>query len=331
MTLRAGLVGLGVMGKHHARVLSSLDGVELVSIVDPLFAGTEVAGKRVASDVQELLGLNLDYCIIASPTDLHEELGTNLARNGVSALIEKPLAHTALAAESLVQAFESAGLVAGVGHIERYNPALLQARARIQQGQLGRILQVSTRRQGPFPARISDVGVVKDLGTHDFDLTSWITGKRYSHVSAEVSFKAGRPHEDLVVVSGALEDGIIVSHVVNWMSPFKERTVVITGENGALIADTLTADLTFYANGILNTEWDEIASFRGVREGDIVRYAIAKPEPLRTEHEHFRDAVLGKPSEIVSVREGLQVVEVFEAVLKSAQTASVVRLQPEHS
>lgn len=328
MNLRAGLVGLGVMGKHHARVLASLDGVELVSIVDPLFAGQEVSGRRVAGDVRELLDLGLDYCVIASPTDLHEELGVRLASHGVSALLEKPLAHTASAAETLVQSFEAAGLVAGVGHIERYNPALLEARARIRQGQLGRILQVVTRRQGPFPARISDVGVVKDLGTHDLDLTSWITGQRYSSVSAEVSCTTGRPHEDLVVVVASLEAGVIVSHVVNWMSPFKERTIVITGEHGAFVADTLTADLTFYANGVLDTEWDEIASFRGVREGDVVRYAIAKPEPLRTEHENFRDAVLGKEAEVVSLRDGLQAVQVSEAILTSAQSGSVVHLEP---
>ena len=326
MVLRVGLVGLGVMGKHHARVLSSLDAVELVGVVDPGFPGESIGGCAIYGSVHELVDLQIDYCVIASPTDLHRSLGDTFAAAGVHALIEKPLADTSTAAAELVTAFESAGLIAAVGHIERYNPALMEARRRVQAGQLGRILQVATRRQGPFPARISDVGVVKDLATHDIDLTAWITGQTYSSVSAQVSYRAGRPHEDMVVASGSLSEGTIFTHTVNWLSPFKERTVVITGEDGALVADTLSADVTFYANGVLATEWDELAAFRGVREGDVIRYAIAKPEPLKTEHENFRDAVLGKPAEIVTAREGLKAVSVAEAMLQSAASCSTVML-----
>ena len=86
----------------------------------------------------------------------------------------------------------------------------------------------------------------------------------------------------------------MTSHLVNWLSPLKERVTVVTGEKGAFVADTLTADLTFYANGIA-TAWDDVAQFRGVSEGDVIRYAIPKPEPLRIEHEAFRDAVWKNP------------------------------------
>ena len=113
---------------------------------------------------------------------------------------------------------------------------------------------------------------------------------------------------------------------MNWLSPLKERVTVITGERGTYVADTLTADLTFYANGTVATEWGSIAAFRGVSEGDVVRYAFAKPEPLRTEHEAFRDAVLGKESDIVTMRQGLATVAVAEAALRSAAEGVTVRL-----
>jgi len=177
-----------------------------------------------------------------------------------------------------------------------------------------------TRRQGPFPSRVADVGVVKDLATHDIDLTSWITGQKYSSVSARTALRAGREFEDLVAVVGNLEDGTIVNHLVNWLSPLKERVTILTGEKGAFVVDTLTADLTFYANGNFISPWDGIAQFRGVTEGDVIRYAISKHEPLRMEHENFRDAVLGKPADIVSMGQGLATIQIAEAIIKSAKT-----------
>jgi len=194
-------------------------------------------------------------------------------------------------------------------------------------GELGQVYQVITRRQGPFPTRIADVGVIKDLATHDIDLTSWITGKSYTAVSARTAHRTNRLHEDLVNIVAELEDKIIASHNVNWLSPFKERRTVILGERGALVVDTLTADLTLYINGSIPTEWDEMARFRGVSEGDVIRYAISKPEPLRTEHENFRDAVLGKEVEIVTLEQGLNTVKVAEAVLESANTGKTINIK----
>lgn len=145
--LRAGLIGLGMMGRHHARVLGSLEGVELVAVADP--GGDKFGaamGRRLLSSVTELVDQGLDYCMVAVPTALHEEVALELAEAGVHTIIEKPLAHNAASSERIVAAFEKADLVAGVGHIERYNAALQQARVRIENGDLGEIYQVATRR-----------------------------------------------------------------------------------------------------------------------------------------------------------------------------------------
>ena len=116
-------------------------------------------------------------------------------------------------------------------------------------------------------------------------------------------FKAGREYEDMVSATCQLSGNLMSNHLVNWLTPTKERLTLVTGEKGMFIADTLTADLTFYANGQIQTTWDDIAQFRGVSEGDVTRFAIAKPEPLRTEHENFRDAVLGQASDIVTLEQ----------------------------
>ena len=325
--LRAGLIGLGMMGRHHARVLRSLDDVELVAVADPAGDPHGVAGSLpLLSSVEELIAAGIDYAMVAVPTIYHEPVGLALAAAGVHAMIEKPLAQDTPTSARLVEAFERAGLVGAVGHIERFNPALQSLRSRLENGDLGAVFQVVTRRQGPFPARIADVGVVKDLATHDIDLTAWVTQQSFRSVSARTAYKSGRAHEDLVAVVGQLADGTVTSHLVNWLSPMKERVTIVTGERGAFVADTLSADLTFFANGLIPTTWDEIATFRGVAEGDVIRFAFPKPEPLRTEHEAFRDAVLGKSNETVTMRQGLATVAVAEAVLESASTGRTLDL-----
>lgn len=326
--LRAGLIGLGMMGRHHARVLGSLAGVELVAVADPAGDTHGVAGDReVLRSIDELIAVGIDYCMVAVPTALHEPIGLALAAAGVHAMVEKPLAQDVVAARRLAEAFEKAGVIGAVGHIERYNPALQSMRARLETGELGGIFQIVTRRQGPFPARIADVGVIKDLATHDIDLTAWVARQPYRSISARIAHKSGREHEDLVAAVGELADGTVTNHLVNWLSPMKERVTIVTGEKGAFVADTLSADLTFFANGLVETTWDDIAQFRGVSEGDMVRFAIAKPEPLRTEHEAFRDAVRGLPADIVTMEQGLATVAVAEAMLESAITNKTVEVR----
>ena len=318
------------MGRHHARVLSSLTDVELVAVCDPMGDPHKAAGDRtVLKSVKELIDAGIDYAMIAAPTAFHEELALELAEAGVHAMVEKPLAIDTSSAEKITAAFKAKGLVGAVGHIERYNPALQQLRVRLEKGELGEVYQIATRRQGPFPARIADVGVIKDLATHDIDLTAWVAGSKFTSISARTAHKSGRPHEDLVAATGLLANGIITSHLVNWLTPFKERLTIVTGERGTLVADTLTADLTLYTNASVATEWDSVSAFRGVSEGEVVRYAFAKKEPLQVEHENFRDAVLGLPGsleKIVTMEQGLATVAVAQAMIESADKKVTINL-----
>lgn len=326
--LRMGLVGIGMMGRNHGRVLHALEGVELVAIADPAGDKHDMAGSALVVDsVGALIEQGIDAAVVAVPTSYHLDAGLQLAAAGVHTLIEKPLATDGSEAQQLVKAFEGAGLVNAVGHIERYNPALRALRFRLERGDLGEIYQVATRRQGPFPNRIADVGAVKDLATHDIDLTAWVIQSPYARVSAHTAHKSGREHEDLISITAQMQDGTVASHLVNWLSPLKERMTIVTGERGAFVADTLQGDLTFHENGVVATEWDQVATFRGVTEGNSTRFAIPKPEPLRVQHENFRDAVLGAPADIVTMREGLATVAVADACIQSSREGRTIDVQ----
>ena len=325
--LRTAIIGLGMMGTNHARVLSNLEGVELVAVADPQgYAQKVLPQVKVLNSVDEVIKRGVDYCVISAPTAFHEEIALQLIASKIHFLVEKPIADTYASAVKIRDAAKAAKVIGAVGHIERFNSALQEARKRVLAGELGSIYQVATRRQGPFPSRISDVGVVKDLATHDIDLTSWITGKQYLQVSANAAFRSGREQEDLISVSGLLEDSIVVCHLVNWLSPLKERKIIITGEKGTFVADTLRADLTFYENGKIEISQSELAHFRGVTQGDVHILAFEKPEPLVVEHQNFRDAVLGKPSNIVTLEEGTTTVKIADAIIESYTNKSLVKL-----
>ncbi len=329
-TLRAATLGLGMMGRHHARILQSLPGVELAGAVDPL--GDHYGALRDATllraSLDELLATTqLDMAVIALPTEEHLPVALALAAAGVHMLIEKPLAASVEECEQILAACDRAGVRAAVGHVERFNPALLALRERLLAGQLGEVFLVATERLGPFPERVRDVGVVKDLATHDLDIVSWVADAPIATVAAQTAHRTGRPHEDLVLVTGRLASDVPFNTIVDWLTPTKTRRTRVLGERGMLVAETVNADLTFYENGQIASSWDSAQALRGVSEGNATRYALARHEPLRTELEAFRDLVAGNDgAPVVTLAEGLAAVRSAEAVLASARSGDSVRI-----
>ena len=323
--LKAALIGFGAMGKNHARILNSLDNVDLIAVLDPGISPS-ISNLPFVSSLEDLIDLKPDYCVIATPTITHEELAIRLAENGINIFIEKPIAISSDTATRIIAAVDKNGLVGAVGHIERFNASLVEAKRRIKLGQLGDVYQISTRRLGPFPARITDVGVTIDLATHDIDLTKWITDSTYESICAHSAIRSGRNNEDLISVVGKLRNGIITSHNVNWLSPLKERKTIITGEKGTFVADTLRSDLTFYENGsIVNTQ-REIAHFKGVTQGETTIFAFERPEALLVEHLEFVKALSGLESNIVTLGEALETIRVAEAITVSAKEGLAIEL-----
>jgi UDP-N-acetylglucosamine 3-dehydrogenase len=262
------------------------------------------------------------------PTEEHVAVVRALAAEGVHVLVEKPLAASTADARELIDACQSAGIRAAVGHVERFNPALLALREKAHiEGELGQIFLIATERIGPFPDRIRDVGVIKDLATHDLDLVHWLGGAPVERVTAETQHRMGREHEDVVMATGRLENAISFNCIVDWLSPTKVRRTRVLGERGMLVADTLTADLSFYKNGSVTSDWTASQALRGVSEGDMVRFALSRREPLLVELETFCDLVAGdSDAPVVTLAEGLETVVVAEAALESAQAGRTVAL-----
>ena len=329
INLKVGLIGLGMMGKNHLRILSSLEGVDLVGVADPLAKvdiTSEIKGHENFTEYRELLDQGLDYCVIAAPTGFHREISVEALNRGVNCLIEKPVSVNYKEALEIKIAADKAKKLVGIGHIERYNSAIRQLKRRLLDGDLGAIYQISLRRQGPFPSRIADVGVVKDLGTHDIDLAMWLSESLFASVNAQTTHRSGREHEDLVSINGKLQNGVVVNLLVNWLSPLKERSLVVTGEKGAFVVDTLNSDLTFYENGNYDVSQDSFLHFKGVKQGSVTTFAFDKPEPLQVEHENFRDKLLGKESNIATLLEGIETARVADAVIESSKLGQSIRL-----
>jgi UDP-N-acetylglucosamine 3-dehydrogenase len=321
--LRGAVLGLGMIGRHHARLLQASPEVDFTGAVDPggdRFGAVHDPAKVFAS-VDELP--EVDFAIVAVPTEGHLEAVRTLAARGAHLLVEKPLASTTAEAQELIGVVRDAGVRAAVGHVERFNPALLELRRRLDE--LGEVLLIRTERVGPFPDRVRDVGVVKDLGTHDLDLVRWLGRSPVASLAAQTGHVMGREHEDLVLVTGRLASGVTFSCNVDWISPTKIRRTRVLGARGMFEADTLTADLTLFRNGERATApW--LQQQRGVTEGDMTRFAIAKPEPLGVELQAVIAMARGEDSQVVTLEEGLETVRVAEAVLDSARSGETVRL-----
>lgn len=305
------------MGKNHARVLSNMSSVDELVLYDPLGKDIgELHGKPVNDNLDSFLNQDFDYCVVSSPTSTHRDMALKLASLGLPVLIEKPLAFSVDEAVEISEAFENRGLLGAVGHIERYNPAIIALREKLASGILGKIFQITTRRVGPYSGRIRDVGVVKDLATHDIDLVLTISDSAYKSIDAQVSFPIGSGHEDSLLAIGELENGVQYSHVVNWISPTKERVTSVLGENGLIVADTLFGTLSLYENGTSVNPWDESAVLQGVSEGAVHELAVSKVEPLVQEHKTFQSAIMGKTDAgVVSLMQGLEVLKVAERIL----------------
>ena len=319
-----------MIGRHHARLLQGSPRVTFAGAVDPggdRFGAVHDRGLLFA-DLEELLERGRpDFAVVAVPTEEHLPAATRLAEAGVHLLVEKPLAATAEEAEAIIAAVRAAGVHGAVGHVERFNPALLALRERI--GEVGQVVLIATERVGPFPDRVRDVGVVKDLATHDLDLVRWLGAAPIEALAAQTAHRMGREHEDLVLVTGRLRSDVAFNSVVDWLTPTKRRQSRILGDRGMLVADTLNADLTLYRNGSVTSEWPSIQALRGVSEGDSTRFALARREPLLVELETFVDLLEGDSgAAVVSLEEGLETVRCAEAVLASAVRGETVRMEP---
>jgi len=313
--LRVGVVGVGMMGQHHARVYSELakEGkVELVGVADADFERAKEIAKKFGTipyaDYRELAREKLDAVTVAVPTSLHKEVALEFIKAGTSVLVEKPIADTIENAQAIIQAAEEMGVTLMVGHIERFNPAVLRLKELISQGELGKLVTVSAKRVGPMATRIRDVGIIVDLGVHDIDVISYLFGEKVKTVYARagnVVHPAGV--EDHALITLGFDDGTGIVET-NWLTPHKTRTLTAVGTSGIAYLDYIEQSLKLY-----NSEW--------IKEAKIQR-----KEPLRNELEHFIECVETGKKPIVDGNAGLHALKVALLAQESARTGKVMEV-----
>jgi predicted dehydrogenase len=316
--LRVGVVGAGVMGSNHARVLSGLPGVALVGIVDPLpehrARATAMVGCRAFESLDEMFDEGVDAITIAAPTHLHHEIALACITRNIHILVEKPVASTVQEGQDIVNAARSAGVTLMVGHVERFNPAV----AAIKQAIAGEdILSIGITRVGPFPPRMSNVGVVIDLAVHDIDLIRWFTESDIVEVQPQLS-SAVAEREDIALLQFRTASGVLAHINTNWLTPFKARNVTVATRGKYVMGDLLTRQVT------------ECFGFKPDGSYSMRHLPVGHDEPLRAELIAFLDAVRTGSVPAVSGDEGVASLEIAIRCLEqpAKPAASAARKGP---
>jgi UDP-N-acetylglucosamine 3-dehydrogenase len=328
--IRIGVVGLGVMGRSHARVLDDVDQADLVAVCDPTEDAMAWAKKRRLVGYRSYEELfdheKLDAVTVAVPTRFHLQVGLAAIERGLDVLMEKPIATDLDEAQQLVAAAKKRGTMLAIGHVERFNPAVRELKKRLDAGEVGRIFQVHSRRQGPFPSRIRDVGAVIDLATHDLDVMRYLLGVDVVRLYAETERRIHTEHEDMLNALLRFDNGAVGVMQVNWLTPTKIRELSVLGERGMLHLNYLTQDLTFYENSIATGADVPLSLLTGVSEGTLLRHIVDRAEPLRIELESFLESVASKTPPEVGSEDGLKALSLALDLIRSANEGRVLDL-----
>jgi UDP-N-acetylglucosamine 3-dehydrogenase len=309
-SLRIGVIGVGVMGSNHARVLADMPGVTLVGVVDPDPKQREkvasALGCAALADFEALIGLGVEAVTIAAPTHLHREIALECARRGIHMLVEKPVAPTIEEGHAIVAAAHRAGVTLMAGHVERFNPAVQSLKRAIKDES---ILSIAITRVGPFPPRMSNVGVVIDLAVHDIDLIRWFTDSEIVEIQPQTS-SAVAEREDIALLQFRTASGVLAHINTNWLTPFKARNIHIATRDKYLIADLLTLQVT------------ECFGFQPDGSYSMRHLSVGYAEPLRAELAAFIKAVRTGETPAVTGEEGVASLEIAIRCLNSRTTQS---------
>jgi predicted dehydrogenase len=315
--LRIGVIGVGVMGSNHARVLAGLAGAELAGVVDADRAQAERVANAVGcpafATLDEMLAAKPDAVTIAAPTELHHQMALHCIGKGFHALVEKPIAPTVEEGREIVAAAKRAGVTLMVGHVERFNPAVEAVKDAIKGEEL---LSIAITRVGPFPPRMSNVGVVIDLAVHDIDLIRWFTDSEITEVQPQTS-SAVAEREDIALLQFRTASGVLAHINTNWLTPFKARSVVVATRKKYIMGDLLTRQVT------------ECFGFQPDGSYSMRHLSVGHNEPLRSELSAFIHAVRTGTAPPVTGEQGVASLDIaIRCLAESSERAAPARQQP---
>ena len=303
MSLRVAVIGVGHLGKHHARILAALPGATLVAVVDTNQArAAEIAaahGSRAAFDYRELLG-QVDAVTVAVPTELHRDIARPFLEAGVPVLVEKPMARTLAEADQLIAAAADAGVVLAVGHTERFNPALAAARALITDPRF-----IEVHRLGTFPERSLDIDVVFDLMIHDLDVVLSLVDSDVESLEA-VGVPVITNRVDIANARLRFANGCIVNLTASRISRDRVRKIRFFQPSAYVSIDYATQKLEVYR---LVKDGEAAATIQG---GEM---QVPTEEPLKLEIADFVDAIVSRRAPRVPGEAGRRALSLAQAIV----------------
>ncbi len=322
-TLNAAVIGVGNMGRHHARVYSEIEGVNLIAVAD----SDEKNGRNIAKkfrcrfycDYIEMLDKEkIDAVSIAVPTSLHRIISLSCINRGVPLLIEKPIADSVVAARRIMTLSRKKKVPICIGHIERFNPGIQKLKQLIDKGRFGRIISISSKRVGLFPPQIKDTDVIIDLAVHDIDICNYLLGMQATTINARAGKALNSKRFDYAdIILGY--NGVDVTIQVNWITPVKVRQLSITGTEGYAELNYLNQTLKLYKSVYQKTfdsYGDYIVKFGTPKAEEL---NLAGVEPLKLEIENFIDHIKSGNSNVVSARDGLSSLSIALKAIKAAE------------
>ncbi len=318
--VRVGVIGVGNMGLHHARVYSQLPNAELRAVCDFDPARAREAAVRFSvnaySDLLRMLDSEqLDAVTIAVPTREHRSVSLAAIQRGIHVLVEKPLAANAEEAQDIMAAARRAKVLLTVGHLERFNPAIRSLKQQIDSGALGAITSVIARRVGVMPPQIRDANVILDLAVHDIDVLNYFFDSAPQVIGAAAGTAFLSNHYDHAeILLRYIDAGCFLQ--VNWITPLKIRTLSVTGDGGHAELNYVTQKLDLFETTVAR-EYNDFGDF-------VVRFGQARPlpvkvkmqEPLMLELENFIQAVRGQSNLVVTGEDGVRALTTIGQIME---------------
>ncbi len=298
--IKIGIVGMGVMGRNHYRVMKSIAGAEVVAVCDQ--AKPDGVTENFYVSVDDMIkNEHLDGVIIATPTVTHKEISLKCIEKGINVLIEKPVASISLDGYEILKKAEDKKVAVVIGHIERFNPVVIALKNELQNKE---IYSLTIFRVGPFSPRIADVGILTDLSVHDIDLIRYLTNKDISRATIYKSRKIHNHHEDNAFLSFELEGDIVAGISTSWLTPFKKRKIEVACKEEYYEADLMSQDLKGLSSYTINNSYAVRDCF------------VRKGEPLYNELVAFIDVIKNPAvkNNFATIQDSIKTLEILEGV-----------------
>ncbi len=312
--LGVAVIGTGQWGKNHARVYNELPSTELVAICDvnPERAkamASQYGVKAYSDSAQMLKDKSIEAVNVCTWSTILAQEAQKALNAGKHVLVEKPMATTPQQAEKLVATAQENNLHLTVGFLMRFIPGLQIIRQSIVDKKIGEFVCATAKRVSQWPERIGDVGVVKDTAIHDIDVMHFISGENPISVYAKMGSMRIKKFEDYAQIMLTYKDGKSAFIESNWLTPYKTRTLTVTGSDAIMRLDYITQDL-----------WIE-------QQKETVQPRYPFQEPLKAELQHFVECIVEKKKPLVTGEDGVRALEVATAAMQSSAKNRAVQIK----